>query len=196
MKKTVLLLIGETKSGKTTLSKEFSSELKYTHIHCIGPTKRLLEQTFNLPVGSLDDQSTKTLTVPGAKTPEFTYQQALADLFHFWDDRIGGSYGANSLLNQITSSPNHKFIVDSVRNPLEVELLVNEPSITIDTILISRRSSVNYSSDQYLEDNIASLQKESRIFFTFDNNSHSIEQSYNLLSCEYLQMVNDLGLKF
>lgn len=192
--KTVLLLMGYSNSGKTSLARMFAEEFKFKHIHCIGPTKRLLEEIFDLLEGALDTLEGKATQLPGA--PEgYTVGKSLEDLFHFWDDR-GGLYGACSMWSQIKNDHNHKFVIDSLRNPSEAKILLdNSDQLNIDIIYLVRTEGIEKSTDQYLEENYNTLASKIRVKL-FHNNTGTLNESYNKISARYLKVLAERGLRF
>lgn len=191
--KTVLLLMGLTGSGKTTMARKFAQDLGFHHFHCIQPLKTHLEEIFELPKGSLTSQQGKKLTLPDSEN--VTFQQLLVDLFEFWNEREHGRgiYGAQSTKIQILNSPNNSIVIDSIRNPLEVKMLkslVEAGEIEVDLIQLENLRAKREVSDRYLWSNTDIIETFCRFHLVFENIA-PLEESYTRLKKMYCELLAD-----
>lgn len=180
--------MGVTNVGKSSMAKAFAKDLGYAHFHCIAPFKRHIEQIFNLKPGQLDTQKGKHQQLPGAPKG-VTYQDMMVKYFHFWSE-LGGAYGAESTRYQILESTESTIMFDSIRNPTEVEMLlelVESGKIRIDIIHLTAKFGKEETSDIHLEGNIERLRAVCRHYLKFDN-FEPLEQAALQLNINYLEL--------
>lgn len=90
---TLVVILGPSGAGKSTLLRRARSLRNATTFEVIDPLKNHIEETYGLPLGSLNDATIKATECPGVG---LTYQQILERSFEFWRG-VDPNYGARML---------------------------------------------------------------------------------------------------
>jgi len=184
MNKKLIVILGNSQAGKSTLVSEINKKFCCVNISPIAPLKNHLEVTFNLPKGALEDYEYKSKKLPSGK---YTYQGLLEDTFHFWQkhEPLYSTYMLESQLINFAKGlhdieemglENELACISSVRFPeeanriLEVSKVYNLPVLALNIV---RESSNKLSTDCYLEKilEIFSKNLEDKNYVTLKNDT-------------------------
>lgn len=117
----VVVLFGNSGSGKSTCAEFMKERYGYIHTPCIGHIKRYYEKIYKLPPRALDTYEGKAI-IPAGMT--CSLGQMLEKLYHFWAevDPCHSVRGLEDILCDLIEN-NLNVVIEGVRNPAEVELI-------------------------------------------------------------------------
>lgn len=178
----LLVILGVSRSGKDTLAKIALSVSPGTNVKFSAPMKRVYEYLYDLPEGSLDDDQTRFLEVPGL--PGVTYLDIMIRAFKTWP-QVDPYLCIRKTRKTIDSalSQGLSVVFTDIRNPAEVETLkdvIRNTDVPLRVIRLDRETAKEKASDVHLETSFRELSNLAITTGTLSNNGsvEDLERAY------------------
>ncbi len=173
--KTIFVVLAPSRSGKDTLAGLIELNLKAdmdrlpVQLKWSGHVKRVVECTYGLPKGSLEDPNVRNAIIPGTSK---TYLDLLVSFYHTQDQQADPYFWKRPVFRQLEDAMISELPIISTdtRDAFEVEAILDlkaKYDYQMITIKLDREGNPGLSSDKLLERNFEVLGCRSNIFLEF-----------------------------